>query len=223
MIRKFGISGLAPLPKVFSLEGIGKINWICGRNNSGKSTLLRALAQSHPNTRPLAYSFQGESLRRFRQAVDRRAPWSGLAGASQKTAEITAFAVEMAEASRDKGWERQQAQLLAADLVRRLRQNQLLMYQDSNWIVECFNESLGWFQKPLLIPPSRRLKQGDGERKERRLSVVISSLLNGRSWRCRIGRRINVPKPNGSKARSPQRKRLESERDGRRSIGGRSN
>ncbi|MCK6683890.1 MAG: AAA family ATPase [Thermoanaerobaculia bacterium] len=151
------IQSQAPLPDQFSLEGLGQINLICGRNNSGKSTLLRAIGQPHPATAPVSYTFSGETLRRFQDVLARKAPWKDRAEAGSWSGDLLAEVEARTKKLDDDGCGRRHVNYLVGELYQWLRQTERVAPNDRDWLVQAFNEALTWSPRPLVIPLGRNL------------------------------------------------------------------
>lgn len=138
------------------LLDVGRINVICGKNNSGKSTILRAI--SDKELRAMGKQFAIEDVRYI---ADRTASNMGLRKDEQhvRYGEIDRYVGVLTAASSERGlWFSDEGEDFAKEVSEYFEGNLHHHKFDGQVISHVFSQLFSDYMKPLLLPPKRNLE-----------------------------------------------------------------
>ncbi len=149
-LQLFNLNGL----KECSLSGLGQINVICGKNNSGKSTLLDAITKTE-------YRREGRVLNiddagKIFNSTKERMGWQG-----QDSTRNTEYRNTIRQLiDQPKIWFSNDADTFAGELEKQFRRNGMIANYAYNRmsVVNAFNSLFGINKATVLIPPKRKLE-----------------------------------------------------------------
>ena len=149
-LQLFNLNGL----KECSLSDLGQINVICGKNNSGKSTLLEAITKTEYRNEGKAFS-QDEAIKMF-NSTKQQMGWGG--ENPRFDSEYKNILVQFM--SQPKTWYSNEGDVFASELEKLFRKNGVIgnhAYSRQS-VVKTYNSLFGINKNTVLIPPKRQLE-----------------------------------------------------------------
>jgi predicted ATP-dependent endonuclease of OLD family len=137
------------------LEGFGRISVVCGRNSSGKSTVLQALQSTDRHV--ILMAFTEINIQRFVAAFLRN---KDLIEQRKKLCEAQIAEMMRAFGKRERHVVEDDAHTFAHELYQRLKELSLPFGYGQPEIVTIYRSLIPKAPKAVLIPPKRRLEEG---------------------------------------------------------------
>jgi energy-coupling factor transporter ATP-binding protein EcfA2 len=161
------------------LADLGKINVICGKNNSGKSTIFRAISQ--PRTREIGKSLDHDDITHICDASIAHTPWSRYGKHSDP---YQSYLDTLKQAAKIKTiWFLEDRPAFTSHAVASAIANPRLGFQPFNeaYLASVYDGLFNDYMSVVLLPPKRNLDLsvdiGTGQRPEPRGSGILNYLF----------------------------------------------
>ena len=162
LFRSLNLDGRPPLLARQLLSGLGRLNLICGRNNTGKSTLLREIAEATPRVRGKAIAVAPHLTPSFCDQALANAPWRKREDAQRLDSWLRETLTEIDSVRGPEGFLRTDAdrQFISQEIDKRLSNvdRQGLLGSGHGWWTRTFDAQFDIDHGAILLPPNRHIE-----------------------------------------------------------------